>query len=404
MQFIKDNHLRLFQRFKKGRLNSETLQKWGRKMSFVRHIFNRELLDQVTTKDVQRLIDNETEESLHLDFEGIPIRVQYDGLAKHVSGFLNTSGGIVVFGVSETRKNGRHVPSKITWTTIEKETLENNLYQRIDPWCEEIQICSIQDPSDSSQRIFAIFVPKSEHPPHMANFTYYIRLNFQTRPIGHEQVSTIFRQYYLQKYDLVNSVYSPIYSELTSYLNQKKIKEWKIEKYEQICKERLFLLSQDDDLRLELDGFYQRVCKWNKAVHHAPFRLARIINDSAKKFFDKTLSSPSSHSAIKLEIKAESTHQFPYIDEAILNKEDPIGFWKDNYPFDRISEITIHLEYLLGVGQVKTEIIEEDHFKEFLKKLKKEVQKDEMIQYIWKEFEEMQSCIEILLNGLESRM
>jgi len=31
--------------------------------------------------------------SLHLDFEGIPkTAVRYDGLAKHFSGFLNTSG------------------------------------------------------------------------------------------------------------------------------------------------------------------------------------------------------------------------------------------------------------------------------------------------------------------------
>lgn len=373
-------------------------------MSFAKHIFNKESLDQITIADVQRLVDTETEESLHLDFEEIPIKVQYDGLAKHVSGFLNTSGGIVVFGVSETTKKGRHVPFEITWTNITKETLENNLYQRIDPWCEEIQICPIQNPSNSSQRVFIVFVPKSERPPHMATFTYHIRLNFQTRPIGHEQVSTIFRQYYLQKYDLVNSVYNPIYSELNSYLNQKKIKEWKIEKYVQICKERLFLLSQDDDLRFKLDVFYQRVSKWNDAVHIAPSRIARIIDDTAKRFFNKTLSSPSSHSAIKLEIKAESTHESPYIVEAILNREDPVDFWKSNHPFDRISETNIHHEYLHRTGQRKTEIIQKDQFKEFMAKLKKEVQKDDMLQYIWKEFEEMQSYIQILLDDLKSRI
>lgn len=375
-------------------------------MSFVRHIFNKDSPDQIEIADVQKLIENETEESLHLDFEEIPRHdVEYDGLAEHISGFLNTSGGIAVFGLSEREKKGRHIPYKITWTTIKKETLENNLYQRIDPWSEDIQICPIQNPSDNTQRIFVISVLKSKHPPHMANYCYYVRLNFQTRPIGHEQVSAIFRQHYLQKYDLVNTVYGPIYNELVSYYNQKRIKKWRIDKYEQIRKERLFLLSQDEDLHFQLDGFYQRVSKWNKAVEHAPFRLAKIINGVAKEFFNKTLPSRSSHSAVKLEVKAESTHQWPLIDEAILNNKDPIDFWKDNHPFDQISEIKVHVEYEYEFGRATTMIVQEKQFREFVKELRKEVSKDQMIQYIWKEFDELQGIIEtFLFEELKSRM
>lgn len=374
-------------------------------MQFARHIFNKESPDQIQIADIQKLIENETEESLHLDFEEIPrTDVQYDGLARHISGFLNTSGGIVVFGVSERKKKGRNIPHNITWTTIKKETLENNLYRKIDPWFEGIQIYPIQNPSDASQRIFVIFVPKSKNPPHMANYTYYTRLNFQTQPMGHEQLSAIFRQYYLQKYDFINTVYGPIYNELASYFNQKKIKKLRIEKYKQICKERLFLLGQDVDLYLELDGFYQKLSKWNRAVDLAPFRLAKIINDLASDFFSKALPSPSNHSAIKLEIKAESTHQFPYIDEAVLNRKDPIDFWKNDYPFDRILEMKIHLEHTYGVGRETTMVIQKEQFRQFMKKLKKEVEKDELIKYIWKEFNELQSNIEILLIELGSRM
>jgi predicted HTH transcriptional regulator len=188
-------------------------------MSFVKHIFNKDTLDKVELEDTQELIGSRTEESLHLDYEEIPKDVQYDGLADHISGFLNTSGGIVLFGVSESEEKGRHIPYKITWTTITKETLENNLYRKIDPWYEEIRILSLQNPGDKTQRIFAVYVPKSKNPPHMSNYRYFIRLNFQTQPIGHDQVLSIFKQYYLQKYDLVNTVYGPIYNELVSYYN-----------------------------------------------------------------------------------------------------------------------------------------------------------------------------------------
>jgi hypothetical protein len=376
-------------------------------MSFIKHIFNRESLAQVQTADVQRLVDNEIEESLHLDFEEISKEhVKYDGLAQHVSGFLNTSGGVVVFGLSERKEKGRNVAYRITWATIKKESVENNLYQRVDPWCEDIQIHPVQNPNDPGERIFVILVPKSKNPPHMANHRYHIRLNFQTRPMGHEQVSNIFKQVYLQKYDVVNTVYGPIYSELASYLNHKQIEKWDIEEYAQICNEKRFLLDQEDAICDLLDDFYNRVSKRNKALEHVPFRMAEIINKAASNFFGKPVFRTSGQSAIKLDIKSESTQQLPHIDSAILNKKDPLDFWKENYPFDRILESQILLEHTEGtmVGQFTTMIIPTDQFKAFLEVLKKNVEKDELIQYIWKESDDLRSQIEYLLSELSSRM
>lgn len=377
-------------------------------MSFVRHIFNKDSPDQIQIADIQKLIENETEEYLHLDYEEIPRKtVQYDGLARHISGFLNTSGGIVVFGVSERTIKGRNIPYKITWTDIKKETIENNLHRKIEPWYEDIQICPIENPRDKTQRIFVIYVLKSKNPPHMANHIYYIRLNFQTQPLGHEQVSTIFRLNYLQKYEMINTVYGPILNELVTYYNQKKIRKWSIDKYARVCEERLYLLRQDVDLYLELDAFYERISKWNKALSQAPFRLAMIINETASQFFKKELHIVHGHSAVKLEVKAESTHQFPYIDEAVLNDEDPIDFWKEKNPFVNILEATIKLELQDTTGR-KDYIemnVQDKEFSEFMKKLKKEVKKDELIKYIRKEFKEMQSFIEtFFFEDLESRM
>ena len=95
-------------------------------MSFVRHIFQKESLDQIEIADVERLLENQIEESLHLDYEEVPRKVHFEGVSKQVSGFLNTAGGVVVFGVSERTEGNRNIPHKITWTEIAKETLEQH--------------------------------------------------------------------------------------------------------------------------------------------------------------------------------------------------------------------------------------------------------------------------------------
>jgi predicted HTH transcriptional regulator len=245
-------------------------------LSFVKHIFNKESPDQIEVGDIQKLIDNEIEESLHLDYEEIPrTNVKYEGLAAHISGFLNTAGGIAIFGVSE--KKGK-LPHKITWTSITKETLESSLFSKIQPWNEGIKIFPKENPEDNTQRIFIIYVPKSKDPPHMANYRYHIRLNFQTRPLGHEQVSAIFRQNYLLKYDLINNVYSPLLNEFTSFYNQKRIRKWKIAEFEGILRNNTSLLNQDVDFALDLDAFYGRIAKWNKALDVACMQLLKPLN------------------------------------------------------------------------------------------------------------------------------
>lgn len=377
-------------------------------MSFVKYILNRASLDQVQISDIFRLIENKTEESLHLDYESIPEKhVKYEGLAEHISGFLNTSGGIIVFGVAEKKENGRIIPDHITWTTIKKETVENNLYQRVDPWHEDIRILPFSNPKNDIERIFLIYVPKSKNSPHMANYRYYMRLNFQTKPMGHNQVLSIFRQSYIQRQELINVVYGPLYNELASFYTKKWINTWTLSKYNRILREGRFLLSQDVDFALELEKFYNRIANWNKAIEASRFRLPKIINRVASSFFKKKIHYAPDHSAIRINVKAESIHQIINIDQAVLNNTDPIALWKLDNPFARILEVKIELELCDEERRrdSKISVIEEKEFQEFLKKLNLEIQKDNLITYIRREFKEMQAHIEnVLFEELAHRM
>lgn len=175
-------------------------------------------------------------------------------------------------------------------------------------------------------------------------------------------------------------------------------------KYDQIQRDELFLLAQDTDFYSQIEDFYREVFQWNDAIRVARSRLARIIDDLASKFFHKNLSSPTNSSHVSVEIKAESKCEIPTIDEAILNDEDPIEFWKESHPNDRIFEIQFNLAYEESKGRSNTMVIEDEQFRKFLGKLKKAVAKDDLIKRIREQFSEFHDEVECILDELEKRM
>lgn len=368
-----------------------------------------------TEKLVENLLE-QIDETATLDFKReISLSSSDDKkeFAKDISAFANTNGGHIVFG-KEDLKDGGQI------TGIKPETFNHEQMQQIvssrcyPPVGFQSELVQLK-----SKWFGLLIIPKSPLRPHeiVGTREVWIRRGSTTdkattreimRTWEEKQMKSQFEKPQLpenlKKYDLVNTIYSPIFGELASYYDQKRIKKWKIETYDKIRREKLILLSQDEDLYLNLDVFYQRVRRWNRAVDQAPFRLANIINGLARDFFDKLLPPSTNHSTIKLDIKAESRHELPYIEEAILNRKDPIDFWKENHPFDRILEANILLEYM-HTTMVKTMVIQKTRFREFMDKLTKEVEKDELIQYIWKEFNELQGYIEtFLFDELKSRM
>ena len=100
-------------------------------------------IEEIQVNDVEKLISEEKTEDYSLEYTEIPKSINYDELAKEISAFLNTNGGLVIFGLRE-RKN--MFPDSITWGNISKETLVRALRGKIEPWHDELIFKEIKNP------------------------------------------------------------------------------------------------------------------------------------------------------------------------------------------------------------------------------------------------------------------
>lgn len=88
--------------------------------------FHKEL-DDIGIAEIKFLINNKIDESHNLEYKGASSNPHEDCelLSKTISGFLNTDGGIMIYGVSEKKGNKHRYPIDIRWCSVTKETLEN---------------------------------------------------------------------------------------------------------------------------------------------------------------------------------------------------------------------------------------------------------------------------------------
>ena len=80
-----------------------------------------------------------------------------------------------------------------------KRKLENLLILKVQPWDEKINIRRIENENNHQEGIFIIEVPKSNNPPHMSNYIYCQRLNYQTKPMEHESVYRVFQTSWIRR-------------------------------------------------------------------------------------------------------------------------------------------------------------------------------------------------------------
>src|SRR5687767_14830759 len=124
-----------------------------------------------TLDDLNSMITDRIEESLHLDYKMSATFTKSDDavrkdLAKDVSSFANSDGGTVIYGVLEQGRIPVSLDGGIATATWPSERIENIITSNISPRLSDLEVVQIQASPERSY--YAVGTAKSFRGPHQS--------------------------------------------------------------------------------------------------------------------------------------------------------------------------------------------------------------------------------------------
>ena len=161
--------------------------------------------ENLTKEDINKLIDNKVEESIHLDFkeaESLDMKDKKKAeIAKDVSAFANSAGGYIVYGIKEEN----HVASSysfINGSVYTKEWLEQIVQSRIQRKIEGLKVIPVRIDDEIKKSIYVVKIPESSAAPHMtSDKRFYKRYNFESVQMEEYEIRACYNR--KEKTDLV---------------------------------------------------------------------------------------------------------------------------------------------------------------------------------------------------------
>ena len=238
----------------------------------------------------------------------------------------------------------------------------------------------------------------------MANHTYYTRLNFQTQPLAHDQVSSLFKQSYLQRDELIHSFYGPIYNFLMSYFFDDSLEQRTLTQFQDVLQNRAYLLINDAEFYYDLKDLCEKMENWNSAIEPVKCRVANLIRHFSSKYFNIIGHCDNPNlSNMSLNIKTELTSSYPKIDVALLNKKHPLKFWQECHPFEAIIKVRYLVQYVDSSNNVKSLEITEQQFNSFFDYVQAELSKDNLVIFVREELEKIHNSLNNFMVEIEQR-
>jgi hypothetical protein len=145
-----------------------------------------------TIAEIDKFIADEVQESLHLDYKDSRAidSSKFNELAKDISAFANSDGGLIVYGVQEKDHRPVSKDAGVDHSKYTRERIEQVISSNISPRIDDIRIAQI--PLSASTSIYVIKIPKSFRAPHQApDKKYYKRHNFQSLPMEDYEINDV---------------------------------------------------------------------------------------------------------------------------------------------------------------------------------------------------------------------
>jgi hypothetical protein len=153
------------------------------------------MLKIFTKDDLQRLVDEEIQESLTLDYKASPSLAKdsksRDELCKDVSAFANSAGGQIIYGIEEKDRN----PVKVDdGSDLSREWIEQVIDSNIQPRLDGLTITPV--PLGSARHAYVLTISQAlGRAPHQApDKKYYKRQNFQSVPMEDYEIRDALRR------------------------------------------------------------------------------------------------------------------------------------------------------------------------------------------------------------------
>lgn len=145
-----------------------------------------------TIEEIEAMVRNQVQEDLHLDYKDS--RAIHNGarseIAKDVSAFANSDGGVIIYGVREKSNLPVQVDEGVEATPCSKEWLESAILTAITPRIEDCRIYPI--PRSTDRFLYVVQIPKSFRGPHQASDKrYYKRHNFKSEPMEDYEIADV---------------------------------------------------------------------------------------------------------------------------------------------------------------------------------------------------------------------
>jgi hypothetical protein len=144
-----------------------------------------------TISEVQAIVHGKVFETVHLEFKASDAlnSPKATEIAKDISSFANSDGGVIIYGVAERNHQADHIDTGVDVSTHNREWLENVIQSNVAPRIDGVVIEEIA--IAPSRAVMVVYVPRSDRGPHQANFRYYKRFNFKCEPMEDYEVRDV---------------------------------------------------------------------------------------------------------------------------------------------------------------------------------------------------------------------